>query len=424
MKVLTYQRSRSSALALALAFAGAGVLGIGAFETPAYAQKKAKEDKRAAKQDYSKEFVAVYEPLAKQINAGGDAAAMKGQVPSLAAAATTADDRMAAGGLILQIGQKSSDPALQRQGLEMMLASGKVAAENLGQYNFFAGQLAYNAREFAKARQFFEQALANGSQDNPEALIAETYFQENNFNEGLAYLSRAIAAQRAAGKPVDEAWIKRGMSVAYNNQLAPQASEYGLMFVENYPTPSNWADVIIIQTQQNLANPEILDLMRLAREAKAMREESFFADYVDAADYRRLPGEVVAVIDEGYASGKIVRNKAFMDDLRTQAQSRVAGDRKELPGIIRTAQGSSDMKTVLAAADMALGYGDYAAAETLYRKLADMPGADKGLVQTRLGIAQYKQGKVADAKTTFDAVTGPRASIAKLWSVLASQQGA
>ena len=421
--------NKHSKYALAVALATTGVLASTAIATPAQAQR-AKQEKKAAKEsegkNYSKEFVAVYQPLAQQVEAGGDVAALKGQLPTLTAAAQTADDRYVAGNMILQVGQKSQDQALQKQGLEMMLESGKVPAANVGQYNAIAGGLAYDAKDFTKARQYFEAAMAAGYNENePQALIAETYFQGGQNAEGLAYLKEAIDARKAAGQPVSEAWIKRGMSVAYNNKMPAETSDYARMFIANNPTPANWADVIVIEvTGQNYANPELLDLMRLAREANALRDERSYADYVDAADYRKLPGEVLAVIDEGKAAGKIPASSQFMNDLRGQAVSRAAADKKDLPGILKGAQNASDVATITSGADLALSYGDYPAAEMLYKKAMGMPGANADLIHTRLGIAQLEQGKAAEAKTHFDMVkTGPRASVAQLWSIYADQQG-
>lgn len=405
-------RKSISKFALAVAMATTGVVAMGAIEAPAFAQKKKKDKQEAAQTNYSEGFVATYQPIATQIEGGADPATLTGQVPAVVAAVETDDDRMAAGNLILSMGQKAQDPALQKQGLEMMLQSGKVPAANIGQYNMFAGQLAYNAKEYPAARNYLETALANGQTSNDlEALIAESYFAENNYQEGLTYLNQAIETRKAAGQTVDQEWIKRGLAVAYNNKLSPQTSNFATMLVENEPTPSNWADVVILQMgAANYANPELLDLLRLAREADALREEGMYLDYVDAADYRRLPGEVMAVIDEGRAAGKLDQSATYLNDIRSQAEGRATEDRGDLSGILSSARSSSDATTIVNGANLALSYGDYPAAEMLYTKAMDMAGVDKSLVQTRLGIAQLEQGKAAEAKANFDAVTtGDRA---------------
>ena len=43
-------------------------------------------------------------------------------------------------------------------------------------------------------------------------------------------------------------------------------------------------------------------------------------------------------------------------------------------------------------------------------------GIDRDAVLTRLGIAQARAGKYAEAKATFAQVAGTRASIAQLWT--------
>ncbi len=63
---------------------------------------------------------------------GGDYASAKAQLPTVIAAIETPDDRYMAGNLTLLLGNKLKDPVLQRQGLELMLASGKVDPAQVG----------------------------------------------------------------------------------------------------------------------------------------------------------------------------------------------------------------------------------------------------------------------------------------------------
>lgn len=413
----------TSAIAMALVLAATGSLGVAMLEQPAHAAKKDK--KKSPAQDYSKGFIAVYSPLAEQTK--GDAvdwAALAGQLPTVIAAAETDSDRFAAGQITYNIGTNSKNEALMLQGAELMLASGKVPAENQSQYNMMAGQLAYKAQNWSKARTYLNKAVELGYADSsPQGLIAESYFAENNFVEGLSFLEQAIKAQEASGAGVDTDWVRRGLSVAYKNELQPQTSDFALMFVKSDPTTTNWGEVIAINAYGGgYDNPEILDLMRLAFDVDAMRDERMYADYIDAADYRRLPGEVVMVIDKGISSGKIDPNASYAADIRGQAATRAKADRAEMASILRSANAATDPKSIITGADVALSYGDYATAETLYSKAKDMPGADKGLALTRLGIAQMKQGKIAEAKANFDAVTGKRLQIARLWSTYADQK--
>ena len=86
-------------------------------------------------------------------------------------------------------------------------------------------------------------------------------------------------------------------------------------------------------------------------------------------------------------------------------------------------QSGATLATVMATGDTLLGLGRPADAETFYTKALSMPSADTAMVSTRLGIAQFDQGKFAEAEATFEKVEGPRAPIANLWAIYATQQG-
>ena len=416
---------RSSTLALALALGMGGVLSVTALEAPAAAQKKKKDDDKAAKPQYSKGFVAVYNPVQQQLDQQGDITAVKAALPGVIAAAENDDDRFVAGNLVYSAGVKSSDRALQRQGIEMMLQSGKVPAANQPQYNFLAGQFAYQDDDFGAARTYFERAAELGYAENdPVPLIAETYFQEERFADGVTYLSQAIEAKRQAGQPVDEAWIRRGLAMAYNNKLDAQAREYSSMYVRDYPSATSWGDAIgILYNTSEIGGEDSLDLLRLARRVDGLRQSNQYLEYIDQADPRKLPGEVVAVIDEGYASGNLDRSNTFVSEARAEAAKRVKTDETELPELAKDARAANaNLVTVMAAGNAFLSYGRAADAEEFFAKAATMPGANTPLVLTRMGIAQLDQGKYAEAEATFNRVEGARQAIANLWAIYTTQQ--
>lgn len=421
---LASTKRRPSALALAIALAAGTAVGVTALEAPAQAQKKKKKEKKE-KAEYSEAFVATYSPLNEQFQAGADAATLKPQATSLLASVETADDKMAAGSLAYQIGAKAQDNALQLQGVETMLSSGRVPAENVGSYNFLAGQLAYQGKDYGKARTYVNQAIAAGYTDNdPQAIVAETYFAENQIAEGVRYLAQVIGEKQAAGETVSEDWIKRGLSMAYNNDLVKEAHDFAVIYVSEYPNDASWGDAVAIALNTGqFDNPAVLDLLRLARRANTMRDGNMYKEYIETADPRRNPAEVIAVIDEGYASGKLDRTDSFVSDSRAQAAGRVEADERDLPALGRDARAAgAGLRTVVAAGDAYLSYGKAAEAEEFYSKALTMAGADTPLVLTRLGIAQLDQGKNAEAEATFYKVQGARQAIANLFAAWAKQQ--
>jgi hypothetical protein len=414
-------KARSSAIAMALALATGSVLGVAALEAPAHAQKKSKKPK------YSKGFVEAYSPVNDQVAAQADPAVLLASVPTVAAALETADDQFAGGNLIYTIGQRAGDQTIQLQGIETMLGSGKVPVENAPSYNFLAGQLAYQQSQFSKARKYMQIAADLGYTENdPQAIVAETYFSENKNAEGLSYLSSIIDQRKGAGQVVPQDWIQRGLSVAYNNNMLPQSKKFSLLYVSEFPSQSSWGDAIaIVLNTSKFEYPEILDLLRLARRTDTLRDPNLYLEYIEAADARRNPAEVLAIIDKGYADGQLARDDGFVADSRAQAAGRLAADKRDLPALGRDARASSaGLRTVMAAGDAYLSYDRGAEAEEFYTKAASMAGVNMPLALTRLGIAQLDQGKFGEAQATFSKVEGERKNITDLYSVWAGQKAA
>ena len=65
--------------------------------------------------------------------------------------------------------------------------------------------------------------------------------------------------------------------------------------------------------------------------------------------------------------------------------------------------------------DRYFGMGQYDKAADLYRKALAKGGVDKDVANIHLGMALARSNDKAGATAAFNAVTGPRAEIAKYW---------
>lgn len=428
--------SRSaSAVALAL-IAATGTLGITAIAEPAHAQNKEEE----RKPEYSKEFIAAYQPVDAALKAEtSDPAAAKALIPALVAASQSADEKRATGGVMLNLGNETDDAGLRLQGIEMMLDSGILEPNLEGQLSFAAYQAYRDQNNIAAARTALERAIAvnhtfeatmtDGSQrtfgaDDMRTMIADLYFDQENYAEGLNYLSTQIDERRSAGEKIPESWIRKGLSVAYENEINDQTPKYVALLAENYPSDVVWGDAVIVTLNaNNYQNPEVLDLLRLSRRTKAYNDARVLSEYVEILDPRRYPGEVVSVIDEGSALGVVDKSDPFIAETRREAAGRVDTDRADLPSLAADARASgATLKTLVVAGDTFLSYDQPAEAEEFYTKALGMTGVETPLVLTRLGIAQYDQGKYAEAIETFKQVEGARKDIANLWAIYTAQK--
>lgn len=442
MRVTTSKFAGAGRIAMAAVLAtglATGAAGMGA--TAAHA----KEEKVKAG-SYSKEFITAAGPVQKVL-ADATAAKAKGtsdadlkatlggataQLEAAEAAVKNPTDRLAAGQFAVQLGGYIGDNRMRERGIKNMLDSGLVEPARVSEFNFYLGNFAYANQEWPLAIEALGKAVqANYKEDAAAEMLADAYTQQGNPAGGLEALKGAVAARKAAGAAVPESWYKRANLIAYKAKLGPQAIDWSTMLVESDPTPFNWLGAgQLVREFGNFGKEESLDLGRLFLRTGALENEPRFVereyvDYIQNADPRRLPGEVVKVAEAGVAKGVLKMSDTFVSDALSQARGRIAADKASLPALEKDARAAADGRGAQATADAWLSYGDAAKAVEFYKLALSKGGAiDKDRSLTRLGIAQTDLGQYADAKATFQQVGGARAPLARLWAVYADKKAA
>jgi len=304
-----------------------------------------------------------------------------------------------------------------------------VPAESVADYQFYLGNFAYSNKDFPTAIAALTPIVqANYKDDTAAELLADSYSQQGQQPQALDALRAAVTARKAAGAPVPEGWFKRANLIAYKNRLGPQAIEWSTMMVESNPTPLNWLGAgQLIREFGTFTNQESLDLGRLLLRSGGFQNEPKYVEreyveYIEAADPRRLPGEVLKVTNMAVTSGILKASDPFVSDALTQAKGRVGPDKASLPALDREARAGKDGKSALAMADAYLSYDEAVKAEEMYKMAIEKGGIDNDRALTRLGIAQLDQDKFEDAKASFAKVGGVRAPLARLWSAFATTQ--
>jgi hypothetical protein len=428
MRFVSMGKGRLLSAALAAGFA------LGALGTTGAAVAADKKP-AAGKTAYSKEFVALAGPLqakvaalqaAKAKGAAGQAefdaaAAGAAQMQAAAEAAImNADDRLAAGQLAINLGGLINDIPMRQRGAKLILDSGKLEAAKVPDFQFYLGNFAYSNKDYATAAAALKAAVDAGySNEEAAEIMVDAYAKAGQPAQGLAALKAAVAAKRAAGQTVPANWLKRANVVAYNAKLGNEAVDWALTQAELYPSAFNWlASAQMVRRFANYGPNETIDLFRLMWRSGAFDNDPKFLaneykEYVEAADPRRLPGEVVQVIDKARGAGLL--KDQWATDMRALASGRIAADKASLPA---SPPAASNALNLLANGDAWLNYGDAAKAEAFFAAALAKGGVDKDRALTRLGIAQYDQGKYAAAKAAFAQVGGTRAPLARLWLAL------
>ncbi|OJY61596.1 MAG: hypothetical protein BGP16_06445 [Sphingobium sp. 66-54] len=429
------RRLSSTALSIALVAMSAGVF----MPSAATAAKKEKAAE-AVKLSPSKEFVPGAQEVQKLL-AANDFAGAKAKLPEIEAKASKPDDQYFLGNFTLNVGIGLKDEALQRSGIEKMLASGVTPAADIGKFELVAGQLALNAKDYAGARDHLAKAAAaNYGGASTQVYLAESYFGEatasvtgNQFSpagkalvqQGLPYLRKAIEAEQAEGKTPDPSWYTRGLKMA---ALAsdPSQGEWFKLALTHVGSPENWRIALrsIQDANHGMTRDESLDLLRLMASSKSLGNAFSYNEYAESAWKAGLPGEVKSVIDSGRSSGEI--NQSDLGELYRLASDAIAKDKASLPSSEKSAGAAATGRPAASTANAFLSYGDYAKAVALYRLALQKGGVDANEVNTRLGIALARSGDKAGALEAFGKVNGAgvRKQIADMWTVWLNSQAA
>jgi predicted Zn-dependent protease len=413
-------------LAVALALGGASMIAV----APAQAKKKETPAAAPAQSfNFSKEERAALKPVQDAIGAK-DWAAAQAAMPAAVSAAQSADARYAIGRFQVEIGLGINNVALQAQGIDNLIASGKVPAADLPPLYRNQAVLANNAGHKAKAEAGFAKVVELRPND-PEALISLSQVKNDlkKPQEAVQLIQRAIQIKRAAGQPVDESWYKFALKLAFDGRSNPALREASQTLsrdlVSAYPTKENWRDAVLIYRETtSLDAAADLDVLRFMRASGALAGERDWYDLVDGLYKAGNYAEAKAVLDDGVAKRMIDPKKAAFAELIRLTNARMAGDRASLAGEESKAMAGASGALALKIGDAYYGYGENAKAIALYRAALTKGGVDANLVNTRLAMALLASGDRAGAEAAFRALTGSRQNLGAFWLAWLARSGA
>ena len=353
--------------------------------------------------------------LQTAVNAN-DTANIPGKLAAAQAVAKSAEDRFIIGALQLKAANAAKDNAGIAAGIEAVLASGQAPADQ--QPGLYAGLAnAYIATNQADRAATAIEKLLTVEPYNAEAtiLLANTRKKQGQGPAAVAMLQKSIAATASSGRKADERLYRHAVQLAYDARL-PVATQIARDWVQAYPTSENWRNALrIYRNMAQLDEAGTVDVFRLARATGSLSGDADFHGYAYTVMMKGYPGEAKTVLEEGIAAKKIDSSKPLFRDLMTEATKRAAGDRASLAASAKTALAAPTARQALTVADAYYGYGDYAQAAELYRAALSKSGADASLVNLHLGMALARAGDKVGATAALNAVTGPRAELAKYW---------
>jgi len=399
-------------------------LGIGlAIAAPAYAQMgmsidptpKAAEPAKGQSKDGLKPSSAALDAIVALQNAvnANDVANIPAKVAAAQKAAKTKEDRYIIGQLQLKGAIASKDNAALSAAIDTVAASGYLDAAKVGELYRSLGGTYFNEKQYDPAAAAYDKAIAIDP-NNPDGLmmLAETRNAQGRKAEAVSAFQRVLQASIAAGQKPREEIYRRTVALAYEGKLA-SAPELGRQWVAAYPSPDSWRNSIAIY--RNLTMPDVegtLGLLRLMQATGALTAAGDYNLFATASAEQLNYNEAQAVLDAGIAA-KIVdpANPLFKDTI-TALKAKQKATEADLALASKTA---ANGMALLRIGDRYYGMGNFAKAAELYRQSMGKPGVDPNIANLHLGMALARAGDKPGATAALNAVSGPRADIAKYW---------
>jgi len=368
----------------------------------------------------SAEFAKAFQELQAAVDAN-DTATIQAKLTAANAAAKTPEERYLAAQLRLKAATTAKNDAELAAALDAMLATGIIPQEQLSVAYMTLGKSRFNLKQYDQAAAAFEKELQlNPGNGEALSLLARTRVAQGRQADAVALLQSAIGRASAGGAKPPEDLYKRAVAVAYQAKL-PVAAELARQWVAAYPSQASWNDALGIYRNLNqLDEGATLEVLRLARVVKVLKSASDYDRYAYRAITTGFPGEAKAVLAEGVAAGVVDPGKSPFKELIAEANAKSAGEQATLAAAAAKGLAAPTAKAAVATGDLLYGYGQYAKAAEVYRAALGKPGADPNLINLHLGMALAQAGDKAGATAAFNAVSGPRADLAKYWLIYLS----
>ena len=348
-----------------------------------------------------------------------DVANIPAKLAAAQALATTKEDRYLIGTLQLRAGLAANDPAAMSQAIDAIGASGYLDSAKTADLYLSLGGTMLEAKRYPQAVAAYQKALALNPQDGEaQRMLGFALFNAGQKTEALTALQRAIQSSVAAGRKPDENLYKMAVQVSYDSK-SPAAVDLARQWVAAYPTESSWGNAIAIYRNLNLGDPEVTrDMLRLKQTMGILSGDEYLSLAGNAIEALTFD-EAQAVVDAGIAARKIDPTSASAREVIGTLKAKGKPTPADLAAATKAAVNG---KALMRIGDNYAALGDYAHAVEAYKLAMGKSDTDQAVAKLHIGMALARSGDKAGATAALNAVTGPRAGIAKYWLLYLAQK--
>ena len=317
----------------------------------------------------------------------------------------------------------TGNDAMATSALEAVIATGRLAPKDQGDFILTLGSRYYDAKNYSKAIEWFNRYQKESpTPEKVRSLLTRAHYLNNDFATAKTLLLSLIADAEAAGQAPsleDLRLLGSAASKLKDNPTYVMALE---KLVALYPSDDYWTDLLHrLPSKPGYSQALDIDLFRLEAVAVKTMEPDLYVELAELALTAGFPTEAKNALDAGYAAGVLGTgaNAAKHKQLRDRANRNAADDVKNI-----AAGEASAAKAKDGAGLVNLGYA-YVTMGQFDKGLALMEqGMARGITRRaddyklRLGMAYAKAGRKAEALSTFGSIKGADGlgDLARYWA--------
>lgn len=316
--------------------------------------------------------------------------------------------------------------------MEAVLASGRLEKADTLNYYQALGDANYNTKNYAKAIEWYTRFTQEGGDPaKVRGAISRAQINSGNFAAAKDQLISQVSAAKQAGQKPDEN-VLRLLGQEANKVKDNDTYMFALEnLVQYYPTDDFWMDLLNrgVTRKAGFDEPTYgANMLRLEKAAVKEMPPEHYTYLAEVALRDGFPAEAKEVLDAGFAAGVLGKggDAKSHNALRAKATKQAADDVKTIAAGEANAQKA---KTGAGLVNLGWAYATMGQAEKGIGFIQQ--GIAKGGLKApdeaklRLGMAQVRAGKKAEAIQTFQGINGKggAADIAKYWTILLQQQG-
>lgn len=327
----------------------------------------------------------------------------------------------------LSLGSATGNDQMAMTALESIIASNRLQGAQQAEFIQALGNYYYNAKNYPKAIEWFKRYQKDSpTPEKVRASLVRSYYLSNDFAATKTELLPIISAADAAGTAPAQEDLRLLASAAIKMKDDPTYLIALERLATYYPTDEIRADLLNRGVARKPGFDAQTNMINVYRTESTMVKTMGADEYVDLAELSLqagFPTEAKKAMDAGYAANVLGTgaNAAKHKALRDKATKGAADDAKN----IASGQASAE-KAKSGAGLVNLGW----AYTTMDQYDKGIPLIQAGIAKgglkapeeakLRLGMAQARAGKKADAIATFQTIKGGAGAgdLAKYWVML------